>query len=151
MSRRDESVWDGIKSRLTPTKIILTLLGMGGMAVLTGVAQPVLSWVTENSSSLRDDWTCGGRAAMAEGDRLSELAGKEPARAQRYLTEANAHYLKAYGCGFPDAGIRLAVSHCMGLGTPKNSLKARQIVLEIEAKYEAKRGRAGDVRKLCGF
>lgn len=128
-----------------------TILAAAVGTIATGTLAPWLDWFSERGSVVLDAATCGGRTAMTEGDRLSELAAKEPSRAIAYFTEANPHYIKAYGCGFPDAGIRLAVAHCMGLGVPKEPLKARQYILEVEAKHPSKLGRAKDVRKLCGF
>lgn len=140
------------RQELTPAKIItaVVLFPILG-AIVTGTAASWIDWSVAHAKTAFDDLGCKGRAAMAEGDRLSDLASKEPARALDYLKAANPHYEKAYGCGFPDAGIRLAVAHCMGLGVPKDALKARQYILEIEGKYDAKRGRAADARKACGF
>lgn len=151
MTYDDGTLGGGIRARLTPVRLALAVLGLIGTAILTGVGQPALTWFRDTAAEVRDDWMCGGRVAMAEGDRLSDLAAKEPARAIEHLKTANPFYEKAYGCGFPDAGIRLAVAHCMGLGVPKDALKARQYILEIEGKFEAKRARAKDARQLCGF
>lgn len=151
MSKQDESVWHGIRARLTFTNVTLTLLGMVGMAVLTGLAQPALSWFTDTASAMRDDWTCKGRQAMAEGDRLSELAAKDAGRAQALFREANAHYEKAFACGFPDAGIRLAGAHCLGLGTEKEPRRALQLLLQIEDKYPDKKMRIETAKKACNL
>lgn len=103
------ALWRRFRAKLTPISIILTLSGMVGTAVLTGIAQPALSWFTETASSVRDDLICGGRIAEAEGDRLSglaerALAAKEVTKAQALFRDANSQYEKAYKCGFPDSG-----------------------------------------------
>lgn len=151
MPSKDDSLWGRLREKLTPVNLLITVLGMIATAAATGVGKPILSWVTDHAEIMRDAATCGGRAAMAEGDRLSTQAAADVARAQLLFREANVHYAKAYACGFPDAGIRLAVAHCMGLGTAKEPSKARQIVLQIEGKHPEKVGRAGDVRKACNL
>jgi hypothetical protein len=139
--------------KIIASAVLIPLLG--AMLVWSLGGWP--DWVRERADHIRDDWTCRGRAAQAEGDRLSALAEKElkakdVARAQDLFRDANRHYEKAYACpGFPDAGIRLAVAHCMGFGVQKSQLKARQYVLEIEKNHPTSAGRAGDVRKLCGM
>ena len=129
-----------------------TILAAVLTTVFTGTFAPWLNWFAEKGSHVLDAATCGGRAAEAEGDRLSTQAAADVTRAQELFREANVHYAKAYACpGFPDAGIRLAVAHCMGLGVPKNLQKARQYINEIEGKHEGKRGRAKEARQLCGL
>lgn len=127
--------------------VVLTLIG----ALATGSLGPWIDWGSQKGYALLDAATCKGHAAMAEGDRLSGLAENDLSQSQPLFEQANGHYAKAYSCGFPDAGIRLAVAHCMGLGTPKNLMSARQLVLEIESSHPNKAGRAADVRKLCGL
>ena len=129
----------------------VTLGALVGGIILEVTTKSLSPWVYAAAHHYYDDFRCGGRIAMAEGDRLYDLAAKEPARAPEHFKAANPYYAKAYGCGFPDAGIRLAVAHCMGLGTPKDILKARQLVLQIEGKHPEKVGRAGDVRKACNL
>jgi hypothetical protein len=129
----------------------VTLGAIVGGIILEVMKQSLSPWAFASFHQHYDHWTCGGRAAMAEGDRLSTQASAEVAKAQALFREANVHYAKAYACGFPDAGIRLAVAHCMGLGTAKEPSKARQIVLQIEAKHPEKVGRAADVRRACGL
>ncbi|WP_144083558.1 hypothetical protein [Hyphomicrobium nitrativorans] len=153
MSLEQEPFLKQVRSRLALRRITLAILGVLATAILgaliSGAGKPLLSWAEMRADGLRDDWLCGGRAAMAEGDRLTALAEREEVRASEFLSEANASYQKAYDCGFPDAGLRLAVANCLGLGTPKNNHRARQLVLEVEGKYREKAGRASDVRKLC--
>lgn len=151
---QEATVWSKIKEKLTFANIVVSFLGLIGTAIMTGAAQPTLSWFTDTAAAVRDDWSCQGRAAENEGDRLSglteeHLAAKEMADAKLLFARAITQYEKAYACGFPDAGIRLAVLHCTGMGTPKNALKARQYVLEIEAAHPTRSGRTKDVRGLC--
>lgn len=129
----------------------VTLGAIVGGVVLEVMTKSLSPWAFAYFHHYYDHWTCGGRAAMAEGDRLSTQASADLARAQLLFREANVHYAKAYACGFPDAGLRLAVAHCMGLGTAKEPSKARQIVLQIEGKHPEKVNRAGDVRKACNL
>lgn len=142
-----------VRKELTLGRIIASVLIL---PIIGGVLLWALGgWpdsIKEMADRLRDDWTCAGRLAIVEGDRLTDAASAEPRRAGEHLKAAIPHYEKAYHtCGFPDAGIRLAVAHCMGLGVPKNEPKARQYILEVEGRYEAKRPRAKDARQLCGF
>ena len=151
MSKLLRGVWRRLKSRLTPTSIAVGVIVPVLGALASGAGKPAIDRARELGDEYRDAYFCGGRDAMTEGDRLSDLAAKEPTRAPEHFRAANPFYEKAYGCGFPDAGIRLAVAHCMGLGTQKDVRKARQYILEVEGKYEAKRARAKDARQLCGF
>ena len=140
---------------VTPRRVVkwlfLPLIGWAVPTIATGTFAPQLAWVSDKGTAMVDAATCGGRAAMMEGDRLSEAASRDVKQAQSLFREANAFYSKAYACGFADAGIRLAVGHCMGLGAGKDLPRARQIILDVEGNHPTKAGRAGDARKLCGF
>ena len=127
----------------------LTIGAIVGGILLEVTTRSLSPWVTSGVGYAYDAVACGGRAAMMEGDRLSEAASQDVTRAQTLFREANSHYAKAYACGFPDAGIRLAANYCLGLGAPKDNARALQVILEIEDRHEAKRGRAGDVRRAC--
>ncbi len=144
-----------VLSKLTLGKIAAAVLLAAVAAVVTPAAKAAFApWIHEATDALTtivDSYTCKGIPAMAEGDRLVKLASADPKQAADLFRSANDHYRKAYACGYPDAGIRLAVSYCMGLGETKSGPMARQIILDIEAKYPERRGRAGDVRRLCGF
>lgn len=134
----------------------MTLGAIVGGVILEVMTKSLSPWAFASFHHYYDRWTCGGHAAQAEADRLSEqterlVAAKDTARGLALFRDAASRYEHAYKCGYPDAGIRLAVLHCKGLGVPKDALKARQYVLEIESKWDAKRGRAKDVRQVCGF
>ena len=98
-----------------------------------------------------DRYFCGGAAARLEADRLSRQADADSASAHELFGQANQLYEKAYSCGFPDAGLRLAFAHCSGLGTPIDQTKARGLVVEIESAHPSLTGRASDVRKACNL
>ena len=131
--------------------VILAILAAIVGALALGPLQPL---VNRSTTYVLDQWdglACGGRAASEAGDRLSEAASNDPEQARTLFQQANEQYAKAYACGYPDAGLRLAVSHCMGLGMPKDQRKARSLVLEVESHHPEKIGRANDVRRTCGF
>jgi hypothetical protein len=132
------------------------LLGAMATAIIGAlVVGPLQSGVNRSTNAILELWDgamCGGHAASNEGDRLSELASQDPKQARERFHAANEQYRIAYfKCGLPDAGLRLAVAHCIGLGEPKDVQQARHLVLEIESKFPEKIGRAGDVRRACGF
>lgn len=127
--------------------LLTTVVG----AIATGAFNPWLTWASERGRLVLDGATCGGSAAMAEGDRLSELAARDATHAQDLFRQANGHYEKAYTCGFPDAGIRLAAAHCLGMGTEKQPRRALQLLLQIEDKYPDKKMRIDTAKKACNL
>lgn len=149
MVQRDDTIFSKLKHRLTVGNILLTLLGIVATAALTGAGRPVVQWATEIGDYARDSAFCGGRAAMVEGDRLSDAASRDVKQAQSLFREANVFYSKAYACGFADAGVRLAASHCLGLGTEKNEGKAKQLLLEVERDHSDRKVRIDLARKAC--
>lgn len=103
--------------------LLTTVVG----AIATGAFDPWLTAAKERGRLVLDGVTCGGSAAMAEGDRLSELATKDAGRAQALFREANTHYEKAFACGFPDAGIRFSFGRYT---TTEDIDRATSVVLE---------------------
>jgi hypothetical protein len=128
-------------------EIVVGVIG----AVVVGSFSLYLTRMTDFGRDLVDHYTCEGKANLAEGDRLSLLAAQNASVAQKHFHQANQHYRVAYNCGFSDAGLRLAVAHCMGLGEPKDARRARQYVLDVEGKFPEKQRRADDVRKACNL
>lgn len=135
--------------------LLIALVALIGKGFLEGtvnkVMEPLATKMVDTAHYYWDDYTCRGRAAEEEADRLSLLVGKRPTQAYTLFRQAYVKYQEAWSCGRPDAGLRLAVAHCKGLGTPKDQLKAHGLVNEIEEKYPAKRERMKEVRKECGF
>lgn len=138
---------------VSPRRVGRWLLGGAVTAVVgsiaTGAFAPQIAWVSERGAAAIDSIWCQGLAAMEEGDRLSEAATKDIAKAQDLFRQANIHYEKAYGCGFPDAGVRLVAAHCLGLGTDKNESKARQWLLQVEKDHPDRKTRIDFAKKAC--
>lgn len=126
------------------------LLPIAG-ALVTGTLSSWIDCSVESTKAAADSLWCKGNAAMQEGDRLSQLAYANPRERQVWFREANQQYRKAYGCGFPEAGLRLVLAHCAGLGETKNEREARRLIIEVESKHRVPAGRLNDFRKECGF
>jgi hypothetical protein len=137
------------------------LLGAVGGAIGTAVigaivpssliSKPIAAYFTK----MQDDLLCGGGAAMSLADQLHdqavEMVRKDPVRADAVFKEANDNYRKAYACGFPDAGLRLAVAYCLGLGTKEDRGQAHRLILAVESSNVEKSGRASTARRTCQF
>jgi hypothetical protein len=103
--------------------------------------------------SAYDKVWCEGRAALEEGHKMSRLAIGDLAQAQTLFAQANTHYRKAHACGIPEAGLRLAMAHCQGLGEPKSVPRGRQLIVDTETAFRDRADImrwASDVRqKVC--
>jgi len=142
--KKPRSFMRGLAGKLTLATVISGLI----IELATQSLSPV---IISAAADTYDRFVCGGAAAQAEGDRLSKVALQNIDQAQEIFAEANTHYEKAYACGFQDAGIRLAFAHCTGLGVPKEPIKARAIVLQIERAHENMAGRDKDLRAACNL
>jgi len=112
---------------------------------------PVTGIIANKSAELWSDLACGGGQALAEAERKNAEALGLRQMMSESAKEALRLYGKAYSCGNPDAGIMVATAHCDGLGTPKNDVRARELLLQIEDAFPHKVARVNGARRHCGL
>lgn len=163
-----------LKGKLAPSAIILFVLGYawsGFFDKTLGIqVQKILETPIKEFNEQVDRFTCGGNDARRTADALSEQAETFLLRAKNLLTagnhseaekdisnakesfaRANISYAKSSECGDKDASLRLAISHCKGLGTAPDTRSALKLILKVEQEGGAGLARARDARTVCGL
>jgi hypothetical protein len=143
--------------RLTIATLILTIIGW----IISGIIQDVTSPPALTFLNTKwDDYTCQGRLSEIAADKLA-IGEMLPYEIKKDMN--NPHYLelrkkvfvlyeKAYKCGFPDSGLRLAAAYCKGVGVPVDFPKAKRIIMEIQKKYPKEVAiKSERTWKKCGF
>lgn len=149
-------LWRRIRRNSRVTVLVFVVAAWLFNAILEDVTTPVLDRMFAPVDHWFNEMMCSSEAPAKRADEMTDeaklaLARKDVTRAETLLALSVKDYRASYKCGNPDAGLRLAVAYCMGMGVPLDRSHGRELILEIEHNFPNKQGRASDARRYCEF